>query len=84
MRRKIAPKDVQKAFAVFGMGLIAMFLLVVALMEQSRSFLRCLRRISLIFPRNSHHTGKPIPPNIISVIVTRLTPFYWYWGEGSL
>lgn len=32
MRRKIAPKDVQKAFAVFGMGLIAMFLLVVALM----------------------------------------------------
>ena len=25
MRRKIAPKDVQKAFAVFGMGLIAMF-----------------------------------------------------------
>ena len=41
--------------------------------KQSRSFLRCLRRISLIFPRNSHHTGKPIPPNIISVIVTRLT-----------
>ncbi len=32
MRRKIAPKDVQKAFAVFGIGLGVMFLLVTALM----------------------------------------------------
>lgn len=32
MRRKIAPKDVRKAFAVFGVGLGIMFLLVVALM----------------------------------------------------
>ncbi|MDE7324785.1 MAG: TrkH family potassium uptake protein [Lachnospiraceae bacterium] len=40
MRRRIAPKDVQKAFAVFGVGLIVMLLLVAVLMvAENASFL---------------------------------------------